>query len=94
MPTSPGKYPQFQRETAKDVKLTELSSVIVKGWPNNSEDVPPSLRQYWSYRDELTCLDGFLFKGVKLIVPKTLQSEMLETIDETYLGIVKCKSRA
>ena len=71
MPTSPGKYPQFQRETAKDVKLTELSSVIVKGWPNNSEDVPPSLRQYLSYRDELACLDGLLFKGNRHIELKT-----------------------
>ena len=35
-----------------------------------------------------------LFKGDKLIVPKTLQSEMLEKIYETHLGIVKCKSRA
>ena len=72
----------------------DLSSVILKGWPNNREDVPPAVRQYWSYRDELTCLDGLLFKGDKIIVPKTLQSEMLEKIHETHLGIVKCKNRA
>ena len=27
------------------------------------KNVPPSLRQYWFYRGELTCLDGLLFKG-------------------------------
>ena len=53
-----------------------------------------SLRQYWSYTDELTCLDGLLFKGDKLIVPETLQSVMLELIHETHLGIAKCKSSA
>ena len=46
------------------------------------------------HRDELTCLDGLLLKGDKIIVPKTLQSEMLEKINETHLGIVKCKNRA
>ena len=66
------KDAQFQRETAKDVELTNLSSVILKKWPNNREDVPPSLKQYWSCRDEHTCLDGLLFKGDKYIAPKTL----------------------
>ena len=94
LPIPPEKSVQFQRETARDLELTELSGVILKGWSNNREDVPPSLRQYWSYRDDLTCLDGLLFKRVNLKVPKTLQSEMLEEINETQLGIVKCKSRA
>ena len=94
LPISPEKYAQFQRETAKDLELKALSSVILKGWPDNREDVSPAVRQYWSYRDELTCLDGLLFKGDKIIVPKTLQSEMLEKIHETHLGIVKCKNRA
>ena len=74
--------------------MKALSSVILKGWPDNREDVSSAVRQHWSYRDELTCLDGLLFKGDKIIVPKTLQSEMLEKIHETHLGIVKCKNRA
>ena len=94
LPISPEKYAQFQRETAKDLELKALSSVIFKGWPDKREGVSPAVRQYWSYRDELTCLDGLLFKGDKIIVPKTLQSEMLEKIHETHLGIVKCKNRA
>ena len=35
-----------------------------------------------------------LFKSHKLVVPKSLQSEMLEKIHEAHLGINKCKSRA
>ena len=74
--------------------LTKLSSVIHKGCPNNGEDLPTSLRRYWSYRDELTRRDGSLFKRDKLVVPDKLQSEMLEKIHETRLGIMKYKSRA
>ncbi len=50
LPISPEKYAQFQRETAKDLELKALSSVILKGWPDNREDVSPAVRQYWSYR--------------------------------------------
>ena len=68
--------------------------MILKGRTNNRDDVPPSLRQYWTYSEELTCLDGLLFKGEKVILPQTIKSEMLEKIHETHLGTVKCKSRA
>ena len=46
LPISPEKYAQFQRETAKDLELKALSSVILKGWPDNREDVSPAVRQY------------------------------------------------
>ena len=45
-------------------------------------------------RDELACPSDSLLKVDKLIVPKTLQSEILEKAHETHLGIVRCKSKA
>ena len=96
LPISPEKYATVPTRNSErlETENPDLSSVILKGWPDNREDVSPAVRQYWSYRDELTCLDGLMFKGDKIIVPKTLQSEMLEKIHETQLGIVKCKNRA
>ena len=41
-----------------------------------------------------TCLSDSLPKVDKLIVPEMLQTQMLEKIHETHLGIVRCKSRA
>ena len=90
LPISPEKHVQFQRETEKKTESPEQRNSQRMARQSRS----PAVRQYWSYRDELTCLDGLLFKGDKIIVPKTLQSEMLEKIHETHLGIVKCKNRA
>ena len=56
LPISPEMYVQFQKETAKDVKLTELSNMILKRLPDNRDhrdDIPQFLRQYRSYRDAL-----------------------------------------
>ena len=44
LPISPEKSAQFQRETAKDLELKALSSVILKGCPDNREDVSPAVR--------------------------------------------------
>ena len=94
LPIKPQKYAHFQGETAKDQELTEPSNVTLKRWPNNREDVRPSLKQHWWYKDEITCLDGLLFMGDKLIVAISLQSEMMEKIHEPRPGFVKCKSNA
>ena len=52
--------------------------------------------RYWNFRDEISCIDGLLYKSHKLIVPtcNSLKSEMLDVIHQSHLGIVKCISRA
>lgn len=42
----------------------------------------------------MTVLDGVIFKGMQIVVPPSLRSQMLKLIHESHLGIVKCKQRA
>ena len=44
----------------------------------------------WPFLDEITCLDGLLFKGQQVIVTASLWKEMLNCIHSSHLGIVKC----
>ena len=90
----------LQPKKKDEKKLKEVISAqhtlrrFKDGVCSRPKQVLPSHRHYWSYRDVLTCLTDSLLKVDKLIVPKMLQSEMLEKIHETHLGIVRCKSRA
>ena len=59
------------------------------GWPNDIKESPPEIRAYYTYREEITYYGGILYKGDKLIVPQSLQSQMLSRIHEAHLGIVK-----
>lgn len=63
-------------------------------WPDDKVELSPLILKYWNIRDEISCIDGLLFKSHKLVVPKSLQSQMLDKIHESHLGIVKCTSRA
>ena len=49
---------------------------------------------YWNYHDEISTSDGIMFKGERVIVPKGMQSEMLQAIHSSHLGKEKCKRRA
>ena len=94
LPVSKEKREQFQRETANDPEMKELNKLVAHGWPEKQTLLSPDMQPYWSFRDEITSVEGMLFKGHKLIVPKSVRPEMLNLIHEGHLGIVKSKSRA
>ena len=94
LPVSVEKLFKFREATAKDPDLQQLKNVVLEGWPNSRRHVPPEIRCYWPYRDEIAYVDNLLFKAEKLIVPRSLQRDMLDRVHEAHLGIVKCKQRA
>lgn len=94
LPMSPDMYKKFQSSTAEDPVMIKLQDAVLDGWPATKAELPTDIRPYWNHRDEISCIDGLLFKGHKVIVPHQLKSQMLEKIHESHLGIVKCKQRA
>jgi hypothetical protein len=83
---------QLQSETAADEVLQLIMEYTQEGWPET--DVPSSAMPFHSYRHELSFEDGLLFKGSKLIIPKSMQKDMLERIHASHQGIVKSKALA
>lgn len=94
LPILSEKYVELQQATADDPVMQALTSIFQHGWPKSKEDLPTAVRQYWDYKDELSSVDGLLFRAQRLIVPHSWRKEMLDRIHESHQGIVKCKQRA
>lgn len=47
---------------------------------------PESLRSNWNYRDELSVKTGIIYKGAKVIVPQSMQKDMLRKIHANHFG--------
>ena len=94
LPISNTKLHQLKEETKKDPHLQKLASVIVTGWPETKKEVPEKCLPYWNYRDELSVCNDIIFKGEKVIIPNSMQQEMLRNIHSSHLGVEKCKRRA
>jgi len=77
--------------TAKDETLLQLASTILHGWPNNKQDIPVNIR---AYRDELTTQDSIIYKGTKVLVPKSMQPSMLQQVHTSHQGPEACMRRA
>ena len=85
------KLLELRDEVSKDTELQALKEYIVTGWPERQRDLPVAMRDYWSYRDELTVEDGLLMKGNCVIIPVSLRAEVLKKLHASHQGIEKTR---
>ena len=83
---SEGGLVKIRAATEQDAMLQELAATIRQGWPESKTDAPLTIRAYWPFRDELTEHDKLIYKGTKIIIPKSLQAEMKQRIHHSHQG--------
>ena len=88
------KIHQLRSESKSDPILSSLQDIIVSGWPNRRDEIPKQLRPYWCYRDELSVEDGVILKGERVLIPKSMQADVIQRVHAGHQGIEKCKLRA
>ena len=49
---------KIQEKSSKDSKPAALEDAVFNGLPNTIKDLPPLLRGYWNYREELSIEDS------------------------------------
>eukprot|EP00063_Salmo_salar_P032454 XP_014007289.1 PREDICTED: uncharacterized protein LOC106575331 [Salmo salar] len=85
---------QIRQHTDKDKHLQSLKSMALAGWPYLKEETPFTVREYWTFRDEIRVQNGFLFRGQKVIIPKSLRPEMLTRIHSSHIEGDACYRQA
>ncbi|XP_021340038.1 uncharacterized protein K02A2.6-like [Mizuhopecten yessoensis] len=78
IPVSDGKLEQIRTETLKDETLQEVVKIVEEGWPDHRSETPSRTHDFWTNKTELTHVHGNLFKGDRIVIPRTLQAEMLQ----------------
>ena len=95
LPCSQSKLSELKEETTQDVELNILKDTLLRGWPENKKQLNPRIIHNWNVLDEISYIDGLMLKGEKVIIPKSMQKNVIEQIHQkSHLGINKCVSRA
>ena len=94
MPVASDCLKDIRKETAMDSDLQDLIQVIRHGWPHKQNAAPMAVRPYFTCQDELSYKDGFVFKGDRIVIPKSQRRAMLEKIHYAHLGAEGCLRRA
>ena len=85
---------EIKKETDNDETFRLLKTYIQDGWPDKKKDLPPELVPYFTYKDEFSLQDGLIFKGMRVLIPKSLRRSMLQRIHSSHLGTNAALSRA
>ena len=80
--------------TASDENMNLLLSVIEDGIPDHKNDLPPKLREYHQFRDNMYTIDGVAIYNNRIIIPPALRQETLSVLHSAHQGITSMTARA
>lgn len=84
------------REAAEnDIVYQELCKKVTSGFPSEKRKLDENLRPFWNIRNDLLISDdGFLLYGTRLMIPKSLQAQLLKDLHASHRGVEGTRQRA
>jgi len=93
LPATPTRLDQLRTAQSEDETLQTVFKYCEQGWPIKNS-LSGNLKPYWSVKDELTIHNGLLLRGNRIVIPSSLQEDILQKLHEGHQGIVKTQLRA
>ena len=92
-PTDPGV---LVKESSKDVVVSTVMSYTTKGWPYKEETTSTSseIKEFRKLENSLSVSNGCLLYGNRVVIPASLQKEVLKILHLGHFGIQRMKQLA
>ena len=84
----------YNNSEMKRNKMSYILNHIQNRWTKSKSNVTNLIWSYFIHKQDLTFNNGNIFKGIHMIVPKTLCEDMKHLLPIGHLGIVKIKEKA
>lgn len=88
------KLLEIKKAIENDETMQLLIQWIHKGWPENKQQVPRQIMEYFAYRGELSVQEGLIFKSSNILIPPKLRPDTLKKLHASHQGIEKTKGLA
>ena len=85
---------EIASETQKCPEMSLVVNYTLKGWPEYQKDVPESLKSFYMNRNCLSVVNGIVTYLDRIVIPKSLQNEILAKLHAGHSGITKCRQLA
>ena len=77
---------QLRQETSEDITLNILYKVIVNGWSADRADIPSPCALTGIIGTNCQLKNGIIYKSAQVLVPQSMQKEMLRKIHANHFG--------
>ena len=84
LPMRKDRIEKIRAETEKDEALSAVKEIIRKGWPEEKDLLPTVTTPCFSYADELTNQVGIIFKGDKVVIPRTMREDLKKEMHSAH----------
>ena len=86
---SDDKMEEIRNATKNDPDLEQLRCCMKQGWAKALKETPVPVQSYSNSEDEINDINGIVFKGAKIIIPKLMHQEILTKMHTGNMGIQK-----
>ena len=90
LPATEERIETIRTEQEKDHVCKQIKHYCEAGSINWTGPLKP----YYPVRMELAVAKGLLLKGSRIVIPKSLQKDILERLHSGHMGMTKCRQRA
>ncbi|GAB0092892.1 uncharacterized protein DMENIID0001_079420 [Sergentomyia squamirostris] len=90
----PLNYEIVRAASRRDREILQLKDIIMRGWPENINQVPENIKDYWRFRASLSVEDDCVYYGVRIVIPRKLRRKALHILHDTHIGMVRMKMMA
>ena len=87
-------WEKLEGHSAQDPIMVTLVEMISKGMPDSKDVWPETAREYFRVRSELSTIGPVVLYGERVIIPPSLQAEVLEVLHAAHQGITGMTARA
>ncbi|XP_048582128.1 uncharacterized protein K02A2.6-like [Nematostella vectensis] len=93
MPATEQRLEEIKAAQDSDAICKQVKSYCQDGWPLIMPS-KPLLTPYWEKKQHMTVTNGLPMFNDRIVIPMSLQLQMLDAIHEGHLGVTKCQGRA
>ena len=85
------KLDQLRKSTTQNNQLTRVRGYIINtGFPCDKKNLLTDLHEFWPHKEMLSVISGLITCGNRIIVPREMQPEMFQYIQEGHQGKERC----
>ena len=92
-PATEKQLKRIQEAQIDDAVCTQVRKYCEEGWPMK-DAIPFAVKPYFQFSGDLNVQKGLLLKGSRIVIPTSMQLEMLDRVHDAHQGIHKCRQRA
>ena len=84
----------LRQESAKDPVLATVMRYAREGWPPKHSDANEDVEKFRKLADSLSVCNGCLIHGTRVVIPESLQSQILDLLHIGHFGMERMKQLA